>query len=236
MSSAKEEQIVRVIKEKSKLKQKVFANTFEVFTMLKGILDEMEGVYNEQLTGLFVDKSFRFKEVSKFQHELKVAGDMLVFQMHSNVFEFDRDHGVWKISYVKNDKMCTYSGIINIYNFLADSFKYNRVNDLGYLIGRIFINKDFHYFVEGKRQMGFLYNDFGNEVISKESLKSIIETAIAYSLEFDLLVPPYEKVKVISVDQIQEKRRDSQPITAKRLGFDYRSDDVSFDNLVYTGG
>ena len=53
--------------------------------------------------------------------------------------------------------------MINIYNFLADSFKYNRLNDVGYLVGRVFLNKDLHYFVEGKRQLGFLYNDFVND-------------------------------------------------------------------------
>lgn len=236
MSSKKGEEIISIIKEKSKLKQVVFSNTYEVFFMLKDILKELELSYNEQLKGLFEDKSLQYKDVSRFQHELKVAGDNLVFQMHSNVFEFDRDHGVWQISYVQNDRMTTYSGIINIYNFLADSFKYNRVNDLGYLIGRIFINKDYHYFVEGKRQMGFLYNDFGNAVINKEALKTIIETAIAYSLEFDLLVPPYDNVKIITVDQIQEKRRNASITTGKRLGFGFNSDDISLHKVKYTGG
>ena len=91
--------------------------------------------------------------------------------MHSNVFEFDKNHGIWKISYVENNDMNSYCGIINIYNFLSDSFKYDRLDDLGYLIGRIFINKDNHYFVEGKRQLGFLYNDFGNAVIDTKAIK-----------------------------------------------------------------
>jgi len=95
----------------------------------------------------------------------------------------------------------SYCGIIYIYNFLADSFKYNRLDDLGYLIGRIFINRENHYFVEGKRQMGFLYNNFGTAVIDKKALRAIIETAIMYAMEFDLLVPPYDVVKIASVVQ-----------------------------------
>ena len=39
------------------------------------------------------------------------------------------------------NQLGTFCGIINIYNFLSDSFKYNRESDLGYLVGRIFINK-----------------------------------------------------------------------------------------------
>ncbi len=236
MTSNKEEVILETIKNKSILKQKVFTNTFNVFKDLKGLLAEIEKKYNTKLKGSVSEDPFKYKNISDFQCELKIAGDILVFQMHSNIFEFDRDHGVWKISYVQNNDMVTYSGIINIYNFLADSFKYNRTNDLGYLIGRIFINKDMHYFVEGKRQMGYLYNDFGNSIINKVGLKEIVDTAIAYSLDFDLLVPPYENMKVITVEQIQEKRNRNPVQTGKRLGFGFRSDDVRGEIPIYTGG
>jgi len=236
MTNNKENIILEAIKNKSIFKQKVFTNTFNVFKDLQVLLSDLEKKYNSELKGSVTEAPFKFKNVSDFQSELKIAGDILVFQMHSNVFEFDRDHGVWKISYVQNNDMVTYSGIINIYNFLADSFKYNRTNDLGYLIGRIFINKDMHYFVEGKRQMGYLYNDFGNSIIDKNSLKEIVDTAIAYSLDFDLLVPPYENMKVITVEQIREKRNRNPLQTGKRLGFGFRSDDVHGEEPVYTGG
>jgi len=236
MTANKENIILETIKKKSLLKQHVFTNTFNVFTDLKTVLTEIEKSYNAQLKDSVPNPPFKYKDVSDFQCELKIAGDILVFQMHSNIFEFDRDHGVWKISYVQNNEMVTYSGIINIYNFLADSFKYDRVNDLGYLVGRIFINKDMHYFVEGKRQMGYLYNDFGNSIIDKKSLKEIIDTAIAYSLDFDLLVPPYENMKVITVEQIKDKRKKSQIQTGKRLGFGFRADDVTAETPIYTGG
>ncbi len=236
MTSNKEEIILETIKNKSLLKQKVFSNTFKVFKDLKQLLSEMEIKYNKELEGEVPEPPFKYKNISDFQCEMKIAGDILVFQMHSNVFEFDRDHGVWKISYVQNNEMVTYSGIINIYNFLADSFKYNRTNDLGYLIGRIFINKDMHYFVEGKRQMGYLYNSFGSSTIDKDKLKEIVDTAIAYSLDFDLLVPPYDNMKVITVEQIQEKRNRNPIQTGKRLGFGFRSDDVRGEEPLYTGG
>jgi hypothetical protein len=238
MAQDKEKEIIERIKYKSRLKQKVFLNTIKVFGELKLLLAEMEVSYNKQLEGHVIDPPFKYTPISDFQCQLKVAGDIMRFQMHSNIFEFDRDHGVWKISYVENNKGVTYSGIINIYNFLADSFKYNRFQDLGYLVGRIFINKDFHYFVEGKRQMGFLAGDFGSDVISTEKLKLIVNTAIAYSLDFDLLVPPYEKMSVITVEQIEEKRQTALIQTGKRLGFGFRSDDVQGEDKgpVYTGG
>ena len=237
MTQNKEKEILDIIKQKSILKQSVFSNTYKVFSDLKELLSDIVISYNKQLKEDVIEPPFRFKDINDFQCELKVAGDILLFHMHSNIFEFDRDHGVWQISYVQNNKMATYSGIINIYNFLADSFKYNRMKDLGYLVGRIFINKDFHYFVEGKRQMGFLYNDFGNDVIDKDKLKKIIDTAIAYSLDFDLLVPPYDNMKIITVEQLEEKRKNKHIQTGKRLGFGFRSDDVhGEEGPLYTGG
>ncbi len=231
----KGEQIINTIIEKSSMKQHVFDNTFEIFKKLKIVLQELVKESNKMLKKHDERLLLSFKEEGIFQCELKVAGDVLVFHMHSNVFEFDRDHGVWKISYVQKDKSVTYSGIINVYNYLSDSFKYNRLDDLGYLIARIFINKDFHYFVEGKQQMGYLYNDFGKNIIDDKVLKDFIESAILYSLKFDLLVPPYDTVKILSVAQIQEKRKQRFQ-TGKRLGYSFNADDIDGVKLQYTGG
>jgi len=142
--------------------------------------------------------------------------------MHSNVFEFDNRHPVNKIPYVLDDPLRSYCGMIMIYNFLADSFRYNRMNDLGYLVARIFINKDKHFFVEGKRQSGELVKDFAVDTISPGILREIVETAIEYSISFDLLVP----LKIATVDQMQEKISHSKIATGKRIGFTFRTDDV----------
>ena len=87
--------------------------------------------------------------------------------MHTNIFEFDREHKIWSMPVAAKDKDSTYSGIISIYDFLADSIKYGRTQDYGYLIARIFINKHKHYFVEGKQQMGYLSDKFGNNILDK---------------------------------------------------------------------
>ena len=81
--------------------------------------------------------------------------------MHTDVFEFDANHLVWQSPYVQADRDNSYCGLINIYNFLSDSFKFNRNADEGYLIGRIFINRERCYFVEGKRQTSMRPIAFG---------------------------------------------------------------------------
>ena len=74
--------------------------------------------------------------------------------MHTNIFDYQSNHQICKTKYVQQDLMRSFCGIINIYNFLSDSLKYNRMNDSGFLISRIFINKDKHFFVEGDKEMG----------------------------------------------------------------------------------
>ena len=227
--SKTQEEILKVLHEKSNVKQKVHDNTFETFTLLKEILHELTNDINERLTIEDRRVKLEYRDRGKYEAEVKIAEDILIFSMHSNIFEFDRDHMVWKTSYVQKNKLNSYCGIINVYNFLADSFRFNRMEDLGYLIGRIFVNHENHYFTEGKRQMAFI-NNFGDQIINKESLQDVIEKAIMYAIEFDLLVPPYDMVKIASVAQMNSKIEDAKLKTGKRLGFRFNSDDVLNEN------
>jgi hypothetical protein len=222
----KKQEIIGTLKEKSLLKQKVYDYTFESFCIVKEVLKELAKDINTSIAGIDSRIKLEYTDRSNFDAQIKVAGDILLFSMHSNIFQFDRDHFAWKTAYIQKNKYNSYSGVINIYNFLADSFRYSRIDDLGYLIARIFINHEKQYFVEGKRQMGMLFTNYGNEEISKDSLQLIISTAIQYSLDFDLLVPPYDTVKIATVGQAEAKIQHSRVITGKRLGFQFNSDDV----------
>jgi len=222
----KKTKIIDTLKQKSMLKQKVYDNTFEWFGVVKEILRDLAKEVNVRLGDVDSRVKMEYIDRSSFDAQLKVAGDILLFSMHSNIFQFDREHPAWKTPYIQKNKFNAYSGIINIYNFLFDSFKYSRLDDLGYLIARIFINHENQYLVEGKRQMGMLFSNYGNEAISRPSLQVIISTAIQYSLEFDLLVPPYDTVKIATVGQAEAKIQHSRVITGKRLGFQFNSDDV----------
>ena len=196
---APKELILETLKTKACMKQKVFRQTIEIFQNFKSETEKLASELKEEMDK--VDKSVLVDFIDKGDYEfhIKFGGDILVFYMHTNVFDFDKSHHIWNSSYVKDDELRAYCGMINIYNFLADSFKYNRLNDVGYLVARLFVNKDLHYFVEGKRQLGFLYNDFINEVINNEKIREIIESSILYSMDFDLLTPSYDTMKEVSV-------------------------------------
>ena len=114
--------------------------------------------------------------------------------------------------------------MIHIYNFLADSFAYQRDNDLGYMIGRVFVNYEKHYFIEGKRELGMLYTNFNTSVINSDTVQGIIESAIEYTTNFDLLTPPYDEVKLVSVGEMRTNFDKKSLVTGKRLGFRFQAD------------
>lgn len=211
--------LLNTLRGKSCMKQDVHAKTMAAFTDLKEVLNDIAEDFSSEITCNDQRIEIAFKSQGHYEAELKFAGDVLLFHMHTNVFDFDKSHPVWKTSYAKDVEFATFCGMINIYNFLADSLKYNRVNDAGYLVARIFINKDGHFFVEGKKQLGFLYNDFLNSVITKEALRKIVESAMMFSLDFDLLTPPYDVVREITVNEIDMLTSEMRIKTAKRMGF-----------------
>lgn len=229
MSPNARDLIAQLLKEKSSLKQDVFYKTIDTFHLLRDVVKELAAELRPLASQIDKRLLIDFKEKSEFEIELRVAGDVLIFHMHTNVFEFDTSHQIWKSTYVKEQPSRSYCGMINVYNFLADSFKYQRANDLGYLVARIFMNAESHFFVEGKRQLGFLYNDFPNATISREELRKVVESAIVYCLDFDLFTPPFEEMKVVTLAQVLEESSMMQLKTGKRLGFRFQADSDGFE-------
>ena len=223
----KDENQLKGIILKTNLKQEVYRKTTTSFGLLKEVLKDLAEEYTEKLKDK-VDENVLplYQEKGLFETEFRIGGDLLVFSMHSNVFVFNREHPIWKLDYIKANPLNAYCGVFSIYNFLADSFKYNRYEDLGYLVARIFVNHESHFFVEGKRQSSELVKDFGSDELTKEYLKDIIETTIQYAIDFDLLVPPYDQVKIANVQQMQAEINHSRIQTGKRLGFKFSTDDI----------
>ena len=221
------EKILATIINKSTLKQHIFDNTFTTFNELKDVLFEIASELDDDLDGK-LDKRVRieYRDRGKFEAQLQIASDLLIFRMHTDVFEFDSNHIIWQNEYVQRERDNSYCGVIDIYNFLSDSFKFNRNADEGYLIGRLFINREKSFFVEGKRQTLVRPMNFGQKQITREALISIMETAINYAINFDLLVPDYEDNKRATVDQFNSKMDNSKFVTGKRLGYDFDTNDI----------
>jgi hypothetical protein len=216
--------ILKSLKEKSSMKQDVYEKTFKAFSLMKSVAFDIVRDINSDPSHTDKRVIIEYRERGEFEFEIRISGDLLIFAMHTNIFEFDKSHLLWRSSYLKEDHYRSFCGMINIYNFLNDSFRYSRVNDLGYLIGRIFTNKENHYFLEGKRQLGFLYNDFVHATVDEKAIRAVLESTILYCLNFDLYTPPFDSIKEISVSEMQAASESMQIKTGKRLGFRFQAD------------
>ena len=228
-NNGQQNKIFETVLKKAKLKQDMFEKTYEALNLFKNVSLEVITDFKSQLPVDEKRVSFEYRDKSNFEFEMKFAGDILIFMMHTNIFEFSRNHEIMRTNYIREDINRSYCGIINIYNFLADSFKYNRENDVGYLIGRVFINFENHYYIEGKKELGLLYNNFASNELSKTSAKDILEKSILYTSNFDLLTPPYDEVKEVTVFEVQSNLDYMRLKTGKRLGFKFQAD---MDNLT----
>ena len=217
--NVQKEKILALLKEKSVMKQDVFKNTIASFELLRKAINETASNLKEETEAIDKRIGIHVTETNNYVTQLKVASDMLEFFMHTNVFQFEKSHMMFKTGYIKQNEVNSYCGIINVYNFLADSFKYNRSEDLGYLVCRIFINREMRFFIEAKGMMGNKYSSFSDSPISKDIFLEIINDLIIYVISFDLFTPPIETVRQVSVGEIQEKVSSINLRIGKRLGY-----------------
>lgn len=212
--------IVELLKSRSILKQEVYKKTLKQYCKFRKIIEAELEAFKEEIN----DERVRLKydDNGDFETHAYVGSDVLVFNMHSNVFTFPDNSSIWKNSYIEEDKERGYFGIINVYNFLADSFLQKRMNDAGYLIGRIFINKDGQFMVEGKGELGYLFRNIRSNQFNEEAMKMIFEISVKHAAEFDLHTPPYQNVSIVNVMQIKSSTSSQELKTGKRLGFKFQ--------------
>lgn len=212
-------EIVKLLTEKSAMKQDVYKNTTAVFEMMREICHDVAADLKVEVEKVDKRVALGFFDINQHAMQLKVAGDMLEFFMHTNVFEFEKTHPMFKTGYIKQNEYNSYCGMINVYNFLADSFKFNRLTDVGYLISRIFVNREMRFFIEAKAPLGLKHNTFSAEPLTKEKLKEVIMDIIVFVIAFDLYTPPFDSMKEVTVNEIQEKTSSISLRTGKRLGY-----------------
>ena len=212
-------EIIDGLNNKAALKQHIYRNTLTVFEQFKKCATEIADKLTPEVVSKDESLEVELTEIGEFEFHLKFSGDTIAFIMHTNVFSFPPEHEISKTSYVNEVQDRGYCGMIQAYNFLSDSLKYQRLADIGYLLARIFINCEGNFYIDGQRQLDFLFKDFSKQKINNESVIKVIEQTMLYALDFDLYIPPMDNMKEITV---QEKDYFNNPrgfATGKRLGF-----------------
>ena len=222
---SKIKQLSRHIEKKANMKQDIYLNTLEAFNLLK---KETEFIIEDLRKNMANRKRvvpLTFTDRGDFEFELQFAGDVLIFYMHTNVFDLGRHHETSRTHYIRSDDDRRYCGIIHIYNFLADSFKYKRFNDSGILIGRVFVNKDKHFFIEGKREMNQAAISFANDKVSAAKMRNILLQSILCTVNFDLPSPSFANIQDVNVYDFENAIGQSRIKTSKRLGFKFQAEE-----------
>ena len=87
------------------------------------------------------------------------------------------------------------------------------------------MNHDHHFMVDGQGELGTKFRDLKNSFISDDVIRQITQTAIMYAIDFDLITPPYEVIKEVSLGQIKAISSDLQLSTGKSMGFKFSNQD-----------
>lgn len=217
------ESIVALLQSKASVKQDIADYSEQVFELFREIAGNE--LVNLQKRVKDVRVRLRIESQSANEFVLYVGSDVLVFQLHSNVFQLPEEHPLWKEDYLKDHPENGYFGVIHVYNFLAESYEKHRLNDVGYLIARVFVNREHKCLVEAKGQLGTLYEDVAQCELTPEAVRTILQCSMVYAINFDLVTPPYNMIEEASVMQIQHISSELQMATGKRLGFKFSSED-----------
>ena len=218
-------EILDLLLSKGGMKQDVYARLREVFAGMKEVLEDLGAVLEQQLLERDPRVHVRYRDKGEMACELQAAGDIVIFHMHTNIFLLDQSHSLWRGSYLEEDPTRGYFGVVNMYNFLNDSFKFNRMQDLGYLVARLLVNREGHFLVQGKRQLGFLFNDLAGSSMDRAAMEEVIHQVIRHVIDFDLLAPPYDHVSQVTVQEMNHLNDNLSLRTGKRMGFRFQDED-----------
>ncbi len=208
--------IVDKLNTKAALKQNVYALTCSYFKSIKEICSEIADDINNTKAIKDERVKVRLKPIDDMEFHLQIGGDLIVFLLQSNVVAFPNDHLIYKQKYIKKDKDNAYFGQILIYNYMADTIRYNRLNDTGYLIERIFVNREEKFYVEGMSNLNFSYLQVEQNDLSTEILEKLIHEGIELALETDLVITSYEQNFQLSLEKKSMNRSNT---SGKKLGF-----------------
>ncbi len=200
--------IQQLLESKSTAKQITYKNLLHAFQHLSAESQRIVNKLKKKAKPGDDDVTVEFMPVHEHEFDVKLAGDLLVFVLHTNIVTFDETHPVMQDPYVGQQDINRYFGQIMIYNFMADSVKFNRVNDPGYLLARLLINHEGRFVIEGGGRLAEISNKISTAPISDQELNVLVKLAMTIAIENDLMAPPFPQVQFITLMQKNEKTQE----------------------------
>ncbi|MBL7849539.1 MAG: hypothetical protein JNN04_01465 [Cyclobacteriaceae bacterium] len=211
------DRIQKLLEYKSTAKQVTYKRLISAFDLLAKESKRVVAELKKKVKPGDADVTLGFERVNEHEFQVKLAGDMLVFVLHTNIVTFDDSHEVMKDPYIQSADINRYFGQIMIYNFMSDSLKFHRVNDPGYLLARLLINHDGRYIIEGEGKLGVVFSHISESPITEADLNILVKLALTLAIENDLMAPPYTQVKFITLYQKLEKTQELG--AGQKIGF-----------------
>ena len=207
---------------KAKLKQKVWKNSIEFFMGLKteaAKLVEKLKMADEDKNGFPVE----IRYISDFEFHIYCGSDLVVYALQTNIVTFNSKHYLMQNKYTQQGEELRFFGQIMIYDFMADSLRYNRMEDTGYLLGRILVNVENHFMIEGVRSLHYLFEGIEKAESSKENHSLLIKKSLAIAVDSDLLAPDFSQVQFVTLGV--RMKGDKELGHGKKIGFQMNTDD-----------
>ncbi len=209
--------ILKLLENKSTAKQITYKKLIQAFELLAKESKRVAGELKKKVKPTDNDVTVDFKRINENEFQLKLAGDLLIFVLHTNIVTFEDDHEVMKNPYIRENEINQYFGQIMVYNFMSDSIRFNRVNDPGYLLARLLINHDGRYIIEGEGKLGMMFSQISDGPITEVDLNILVKLTLTLAIENDLMAPPYPQVKFITLYQKLEKTQELG--AGQKIGF-----------------
>jgi hypothetical protein len=220
------DQIFEGLRQKASAKQIIWRNVQETFEELREVSQEVVAELVRRLapTDSPVDANviIEYRPISEFEFQIRFSGDLLVFVLHSNIVTFPEEYPLLQSDYVGEDFRRRFFGHIMAYNFMADALRYARLQDTGYLMGRLLVNIEQKLFLEGAQELNMPLAE--RQAVQplepgRETLREFVESAMIAAVNNDLLAPDLDSIRQLTVKQKLENQQLNAP--PRKVGFTF---------------
>ncbi len=208
--------IKHLLESKSTAKQTAYKHVCKAFSVLKAEAGSIVAELKRRAKPNDKDVTVELNVISDLEFDVKLAGDMLIFVMNTNVVTLEETHDVMKEAYTRQNEVNRYFGQVMVYNFMAESLKHNRNNDPGYLLARMMVNHENRFFIEGEKDLE-PYNKISEKPLTEVDLQKVVKIVLKMAIENDLVAPAFTEVKSITLNQ--KKDHTLELGGAQKIGF-----------------
>lgn len=197
------------------LKQRIWHISQEAFK----VLESESKILADKLTEEIKTKEVVVEVINTSDHEfnMKFGSDVLVFALQTNIVTFEEGNHLLKTKQIKKNSDLAYFGQIMIYDFLADSIKYERTGDSGYLIARILININNHMYIEGVRELHYLFPGTNGTEANHKNISLLVKKALSVTIESDLIGKEFNQIQSITLGE--KLTRNKEVGHGSKIGF-----------------